>query len=111
MANILSDKNDFLSDFNPKEIGWNIAKRARQLRLIRNFTQAELSDRSGVSLGSLKRFERTGEISLYNLLHLALVLNATDEFKQLFETTSYNSVDEVLKLKKVVSRKRASKKQ
>jgi hypothetical protein len=39
-----------------------------------------LAKRSGVSLGSLKRFETTGQISLESLLLLADVLNRLDDF-------------------------------
>jgi transcriptional regulator with XRE-family HTH domain len=45
-----------------------------QKRLDKNPTQEGLAKRSGVSLGSLKRFESSGHISLESLLKLALVL-------------------------------------
>ena len=107
---MLSDISELLNDFDPNAIVSNIALRAKQFRLSRNVTQAALADHSGVSLGSLKRFERTGEISLHNLLRLAVALNASDAFKQLFTVTAFKSVDEVLKIKKTEIRKRASKK-
>ena len=44
--------------------------RRKQLKL----SQQELSTRADVSLGSLKRFETTGKISLESLLKLAFVL-------------------------------------
>jgi transcriptional regulator with XRE-family HTH domain len=46
----------------------------KQRRLKFNLTQQGLSKRSGVSLGSLKRFESSGQISLESLLKVALVL-------------------------------------
>ena len=107
---MLSDISEILNNFDPKAIENNIAQRARQLRLAQNITQEELSTHAGVSLGSLKRFERTGEVSLNNLLRLAIALNATDAFRQIFTVTVFNSVDDVLKLKKTNLRKRASKK-
>ncbi len=61
-----------------------IASRARDLRKQRKFSQAELAKRSGVSLGSLKRFEMTGKISLESLLKLAYTLNSTAAFEQIF---------------------------
>jgi transcriptional regulator with XRE-family HTH domain len=48
-------------------------------------SQAECADRSGVSLGSLKRFERTRKISLESLLMLAHLLDRSQEFLQLFQ--------------------------
>jgi len=38
------------------------------------YTQTECATRSGVSFGSLKRFEKSGQISLDSLLKLAFVL-------------------------------------
>jgi len=49
-----------------------IASRARDLRLELNLSQQTLSEKSGVSYGSLKKFEQTGQISLESLLKLAV---------------------------------------
>lgn len=57
---------------------------ARALRRAHGLTQAELAARSGVSLGSLKRFERTGEIALAALLRLAETLDSLGPFHALF---------------------------
>ena len=48
----------------PSDIQRELAARAKARRLELNITQAELAERSGVSFGSLRRFEATGEISL-----------------------------------------------
>lgn len=48
----------------PYDVQRELAARARARRLELNITQAELAERSGVSLGSLRRFETTGEVSL-----------------------------------------------
>lgn len=69
---------------SPKEIAQEIAKRAKTMRLKQNLTQQGLSERSGVSLGSLKRFENTGEISLKSLIHIAVSLGDSNSFEQLF---------------------------
>ena len=47
-----------------KEINTEIAERMAQLRKRKKLSQKSLALRSGVSLGSLKRFEQTEEISL-----------------------------------------------
>jgi transcriptional regulator with XRE-family HTH domain len=49
------------------------------------YTQTELSTRSGVSLGSLKRFEGNGQISLESLLKLAFVLECLADFEKICE--------------------------
>ncbi len=61
-----------------------IASKARDIRLKLNLSQQTLAERSGVSYGSLKKFEQTGEISLKSLLKLAVVLDCMDHFKTLF---------------------------
>lgn len=61
-----------------------IAQREKQLRKQLKLSQRELAERSGVSFGSLKRFETTGQISLESLIKLAQVLGASDGFHQLF---------------------------
>jgi len=68
----------------PETLLPQIAKRAQARRLALNLPQAGLAARSGVSLGSIKKFERTGQIALASLLQLALVLDALEEFKALF---------------------------
>jgi len=60
------------------ELGAKLKERRRSL----GFTQAELATRSGVSLGSLKRFEGSGQISLESLLKLALVLECLEDFER-----------------------------
>jgi transcriptional regulator with XRE-family HTH domain len=62
----------------------DVAKRAKEKRLTLNLTQAELASRSGVSLASLKRFESSGQIAFFSLLHIALVLGNLTDFEYLF---------------------------
>ena len=47
----------------PKSIMQNLKDKFKQKRLSLNLTQEGLSNKSGVSLGSIKRFETSGEIS------------------------------------------------
>jgi transcriptional regulator with XRE-family HTH domain len=65
---------------NPSDILEEIAVKHRSIRKEAGLSQVELAERSGVSLGSFKRFERTGQISLESLLKLAHVLNRLDDF-------------------------------
>lgn len=68
----------------PSDILAEIAMKHRKLRKMAKLSQAELADRSGVSLGSVKRFERTGQVSLESLLRLASILGRLDDFNSLF---------------------------
>ena len=67
---------------NKKPADWmlEMAKRHKMLRKQAGFTQSELARRSGVSLGSLKRFETCGQISIQSLFLLIDVLGRLDDF-------------------------------
>ena len=80
----------------PNEIAMDIAKQEKIKRKKRKLTQAELSARAGISLASLKRFEQTGEISFVSLIKIAVVLDETEAFDQLFLTKEYSSIQEVI---------------
>ena len=88
--------NDFLQDANTAAIMQGIAERVRRSRLELNFTQKALAVRSGVSFGSLRKFETTGEISLKSLIKIAIALNTTDEFATLFSRKQYQSIEELV---------------
>lgn len=67
-----------------QEVMQEIAERAKFKRLEQNLTQEGLALRSGVSLGGIKRFERSGEISLKSLIDIALALGCLEDFDALF---------------------------
>lgn len=80
----------------PEEITKDIAKAEKNKRKKRQLTQEELSARAGVSLGTLRRFEQTGEISFVSLLKIAAILDETDKFAELFTSREYASIQEVI---------------
>lgn len=93
----------------PQEMQKAIAQQLRRLRLKMNLSQQTLSEKSGVSYGSLKKFEQTGKISLESLLKLALILGCMDDFRALFASQSPEkalSLDELIENEK---RKRGRK--
>lgn len=69
----------------PSDIQSALAERFRKLRKAKGYSQTEMAQRSGVSLGSLKRFELTGQISLESLLKLAHLLDRLEDFMKVFE--------------------------
>lgn len=87
---------NFLKLKTPKEINCDIAKRTRNIRKKQKLTQVRLSEKSGVSLGSVKRFENTGEISLLSLTKIAFALDMEDELDELFSKVTYQSIQEVI---------------
>lgn len=66
------------------EVAFELAQRFRRKRLAQNKTQKDVSLLSGVALGSLRRFERTGEISLISLIKLAGSISAIENLNHVF---------------------------
>lgn len=79
-----------------EEINMELALRVRKIRKRRKISQEELSRLSGVSYGSVKRFENTGLISLLSLTKIAMALGCIEEIKGLFTEIPYDSIEEVI---------------
>lgn len=80
----------------PQEINSLIAGRIRNIRKRRKISQIKLSEKSGVSLGSVKRFEQSGEISLLSLTKIAIALGIDQELMDLFAEIPFLSIEEVI---------------
>ena len=79
------------------EITFQIAQRLHDIRRRRKISQQKLSELSGVSLGSVKRFERTGEISLKSLALLAGALHLEQHLEALFQDVPPESIEEIIR--------------
>lgn len=89
--------NDFL--FNPKtpnDIAKELVEKIKQHRKKLKISQAQLASKSGVSLGSIKRFESKYEISLNSFIKLLIALNLERDLENLFTQKCYNSIEEVI---------------
>ena len=84
----------------PEEIDLDLAKRLSRIRKRRGISQEQLSEQSGVSYGSIKRFERTGQISLLSLTRIAVALGCVDEMRHIFKNVPYRSIEEVVRERK-----------
>jgi transcriptional regulator with XRE-family HTH domain len=93
----------------PQEMQKVLASKARTLRLELNLSQQTLSKKSGVSYGSLKKFEQTGQISLESLLKLAVILERMDDFKSLFAPAPFATALSLDELIETETRKRGRK--
>lgn len=78
------------------EINNDIAQKIVRLRKRKKITQKQLAAISGVSLGSLKRFEQSGEISLQSLTKIAIALDVENELEDLFDNVPFASIEEVI---------------
>lgn len=79
----------------PEDVARQLADRIKALRLSRNWKRLTLAERSGVSEASVKRFERTGQISLENLLKLAFTLDRLEELTTLFAPAPAASIQDL----------------
>lgn len=75
-----------------------LAEHVRSRRLGLNLTQAGLSERSGVALPTLRKFEQQGSVSLETFLKLLMVVGGLDEMLKAVQPTpmQFTSIDEVL---------------
>ena len=74
------------------EVAADLAKRLKSRRLASNLTQAGLAARSGVPLGTLKKFERTGAISLVSFVRLVVALGEQAGLERLLVTDDKDSM-------------------
>lgn len=88
----------------PMEINRLIASRVREIRKRRKLSQEKLSEKSGVSLGSVKRFESSGEISLISLTKIAIALDIEHDLENLFEDVPFESIEEIIYLQKLAKK-------
>lgn len=79
-----------------EEMDQKLSERVRNIRKRRAITQEELSRESGVSYGSVKRFEETGNISLLSLTKIAMALGCAGEIQRMFERVPYRNIQEVI---------------
>ena len=79
-----------------EELDQKLAGRIRNIRKRRSISQQKLADMSGVSYGSIKRFETTGQISLVSLTRIAMALGIADELRNIFSQVPYRNIEEVI---------------
>ena len=79
-----------------EELDQKLAQRVRNIRKRRSISQEKLASMSGVSYGSIKRFETSGQISLISLTKIAMALDIADELRNLFKKVPYKDIQEVI---------------
>ena len=79
-----------------EELDQKLAKRIRNIRKRRSISQEQLASMSGVSYGSIKRFETTGKISLLSLTKITMALDIADDLRNAFTNVPYKDIQEVI---------------
>ncbi|MFQ9868612.1 MAG: helix-turn-helix domain-containing protein [Bilophila wadsworthia] len=82
--------NDYLK--SPRDVRLELAERAKAERLRQNLTQEALAHAAGISLSTLRRFEKTGDIALASFVEIAFALRRMDGFDALFPEPPVHSL-------------------
>jgi transcriptional regulator with XRE-family HTH domain len=97
LANILAQMNPYSLSKYPSDVLLELAQKAKKLRKSKKMSQVDLSKRANLSLGSLKRFEQTGQISLESLLKISFILGRLEEFELLFKRNEMEEIEKLFK--------------
>ncbi|SET82904.1 Helix-turn-helix [[Clostridium] aminophilum] len=84
----------------PSDVALRLADKIKNIRKRKKITQKELAGRSNVSYATLRKFEKTGQISLESFIKLVMELGCIQEINNLFTEPVYNSIEEVINAKK-----------
>lgn len=79
------DISDFVQTRTIKSVMTDLVNRIVMRRKESKISQTKLSELSGVSFASIRRFEKIGEISLTSLIKIANALGYIEDFDLLFK--------------------------
>lgn len=86
------DIADFVQIQTIQSVTEQLVERERQRRKKMHLSQRDLSNKSGVSYASIRRFENAGEISFNSLLKIANALECLEDFNSIFKTPVVKSL-------------------
>ncbi len=89
------DISDFVKVATVQSITCQLVERFKKRRKESKLTQRELSKRSGVSYGSIRRFESSGDISLNALLKISGVIGCLEDFNELFKNMIVKNLKDI----------------
>jgi len=70
--------------FTSDQITAELGLRLKAVRLSQSLSQADLAERAGVSVGTVKAIEKTGQSSLASLVRVVQALGLSDQLQALF---------------------------
>jgi transcriptional regulator with XRE-family HTH domain len=83
-----------------EDMALELASRVKDRRLAQSLTQEGLANRSGVPLGTLKKFERTGQIAFVSFVRLVTALGDEAALENLLLKRKFETLDDVLDVRK-----------
>ena len=84
----------------PSDVAIKMAQKLKSIRKRRKITQKQLAARSNVSYATLRKFEKTGQISLESFIKISMELGLLNQLNNLFSDPTYNSIEEVINERK-----------
>ena len=87
--------DDLLLVHTPADIQAALARRLREARKAKGWTQAELATRSGLSVATVARLEQSGQGQISSFIHLCTALGRLDDFDAVLKSTAPSSLDEL----------------
>ncbi len=91
---------------SPTEMMAALAEKVRCRRLEKNMSRRELSERSGVPVATLAKFEQRHAISLQQFVAIVVTLGYGDQITQLLAEPRYKTLAELEMIKANKNRKR-----
>lgn len=104
--NILSVLNNFTLE-NADDIAQQVAESFRKRRVEKNITRQRISELSGVPLSTVARFEQKGLIAFESLIKLAMALGYAQDVRNLFDTSKFDTMEELDMIRRKSGDKRA----
>jgi transcriptional regulator with XRE-family HTH domain len=92
--------------YSAAEISRLVGERASRLRIERKLRRADLAAATGISVSTIARFERTGQVAFDVVVKIAIALQAERELLKLFPTPEFASITDVLATNKRTQRVR-----
>lgn len=86
------DIGQFVETLTEQSVTNGIVERMKIRRKQMKLSQRQLSQKSGVTYASIRRFETTGDISLASLLKIAHALDALKDFESIFKGQAITSL-------------------
>jgi transcriptional regulator with XRE-family HTH domain len=83
-----------------EDMALELASRVKDRRLAQSLTQEGLANRSGVPLGTLKKFERTGQIAFVSFVRLVTAVGDEAALENLLLKRKFETLDDVLDVRK-----------
>ena len=89
------DISDFVNVTTEQKVTNTLVERFKQRRKEFGLTQKELAQRSGVSYGSIRRFESNGEISINSLIKISSSIGCLEDFNALFSNKIIKNIKDL----------------